>query len=195
MYGCEMARRSSSTSSVWAGVFTGITPVFELFLIVFEWYWYWYLKSDIFEILIVFGRGCFDFCPRNGATAHRLALSTGPRPRGQVLLFSPAEVMIVHTSIQHSEAATRYFSRKHQKMACTEADDGFVRLVSRSSRHMPSCTLSLELAAVATVPATCKQLRSVAGLTAPAGRSASQISSFGSAAATRHAAARARRFR
>ena len=24
--------------------FTGIIPVFDLFLINFEWYWYWYLK-------------------------------------------------------------------------------------------------------------------------------------------------------
>jgi hypothetical protein len=34
---------------------TGIIPVFDLFLINFEWYWYWYLKV-VFELFDCFSQ-------------------------------------------------------------------------------------------------------------------------------------------
>ena len=37
------------------GRFPGIIPVFDLFLINFEWYWYWYLKV-VFELFDCFSQ-------------------------------------------------------------------------------------------------------------------------------------------
>ena len=72
------------------GVFTGIIPVFELFLIVFEWYWYWYLKVVFLE-LDCFRTIVFD-CLSEKRRYHYQVL-VRPADRGRVLLSSPTEVI------------------------------------------------------------------------------------------------------
>jgi hypothetical protein len=44
-----------ATVSVQCARFPGIIPVFDLFLINFEWYWYWYLKV-VFELFDCFSQ-------------------------------------------------------------------------------------------------------------------------------------------
>ena len=45
----------STKIKVQCGKFPGIIPVFDLFLINFEWYWYWYLKV-VFELFDCFSQ-------------------------------------------------------------------------------------------------------------------------------------------
>ena len=67
-----------------------IIPVFELFLIVFEWYWYWYLKVVFLE-LDCFRTIVFD-CLSEKRRYHYQVL-VRPADRGRVLLSSPTEVI------------------------------------------------------------------------------------------------------
>ena len=48
-------RRAPRAAREQCGRFPGIIPVFDLFLINFEWYWYWYLKV-VFELFDCFSQ-------------------------------------------------------------------------------------------------------------------------------------------
>jgi hypothetical protein len=51
----EVERTDAGRTSAQCGRFPGIIPVFDLFLINFEWYWYWYLKV-VFELFDCFSQ-------------------------------------------------------------------------------------------------------------------------------------------